>query len=94
MKRYEERVEKYEDFLKGWIEEIEPEDKLSVLNDLEDFWYFRTGLDGDKVKNLDSEFLPRIYEFIAKNYPELEDYFLDIMRRIGVDLSIFQKTPA
>jgi hypothetical protein len=90
MKKYLERVEKYEDFLRGWVEEFEPQDKISVLNDLEDFWYFRANLSGEKVKELDAEFLPKVYRIIVQNYPELADYFLDVMKKAGVDLSIFE----
>jgi len=79
--------------LKGWVEEVEPENRLSVLADLEDFWYFRVKLDGKEVRELDKKYLPKIYVRIVEKQPELIDYFLDIAKRLGIDLTIFQKTP-
>ncbi len=93
MRTYRERVEKYEDFLKGWVEEVEPENRLSVLADLEDFWYFRVKLDGEEVRAIDKKYLPKIYARIAEKQPELLDYFLDLMKRLGIDLTIFQECP-
>lgn len=80
--------------MKGWVEEIEPENRLSLLADLEDFWYFRVKLEGERVKALDKKYLPQIYSCIAEKQPELLDYFLDLIKRLGVDLTIFQKIPA
>ena len=75
------------------MKEIEPENRLSVLTDLEDLWYFRVKLDGEEVRALDRKYLPTIYALIAEKQPELIEYFLDLTRRLGIDSSIFQGIP-
>jgi len=84
---------KYEIAAKSFLSDVDLDDINDVFTEFEDLIMFRYRLDGEKVRSIDAEHLPSIYEAIVSKHPNLKDYLLKSFKVAGVDLSIFQKTP-
>jgi len=94
MRTSESYLWKYETAAKSFLSDVNLNDINEVFTEFEDLIMFRYGLDGEEVRSIDAEYLPSIYEAIVSKYPNLKDYLLKSFKAAGVDLSIFQKTPA
>jgi len=68
------------------------EDELAWA--LDELFTFRYGLSGKEVEELDAEYLPQLYEVIKERYPNLVPFFLRSVKSVGIDSSLFEKTPA
>ena len=93
MKSLKERLLKYENEVKIFLEEADFESPAQLTTDFDDLVMLRYGLAGERVEEIDRKYLPQIFEAITTRYPELKDYILRSLKSVGVDLSIFRKIP-
>jgi UDP-2,3-diacylglucosamine pyrophosphatase LpxH len=100
MKKQNRWLEKYKWFIESWYEEVvnndyfmgdDHADKVMLVGDIEDFWYFHHGVTPEETAEIDAKCLPVIYEAIKSRFPDMAEWFKDIIKGLKIDLSILEK---
>lgn len=97
MKKQNKWLEEYRSFVEDWYREIinneyfegnEHADKVMLTGDIEDFRYFHYGLTAEKTAEIDAKYLPAIYEAIKARFPNMADWFMDIIKGLKIKIAI------
>ena len=97
MKKQSKWLEEYRNFIEGWYREVinneyfegdEHADKVMLTGDIEDFRYFHYGLTAKETAEIDAKYLPAIYEVIKARFPNMTDWFIDIIKGLKIKVAI------